>query len=390
MNSAASSLDFAKRLIGFETVSCGSNKAITDEISQWLTDLDFAIERIDYEDVKGVAKSCVLAKKGTGVGGTAYFGHTDVVPVDDWQFAPSGPFEPTVVKERLYGRGSCDMKGSIACALAAASHHSQASFAEPLYIACTADEEIGYEGARQVAERSEFYREMVEHDTLTLIGEPTELRVVHAHKGTYGFRAVSHGESAHSSTAEGLNANLAMIPFLVEMKAIHDQTESLEEWKNHEFSPPTMGWNIGVNDHTFAINIKPPQSVCTVYYRPMPGVDGRPLLDRARRAAEKCGIEFIVERCAEAVYVDSNSEHIQQLAELAGTGSAATVSYGTDGAMLRDLKRIAVIGPGSIEQAHTCDEWIDLRQLELGADFYRRVIERWCLAPVSAAARSCE
>jgi acetylornithine deacetylase len=384
MNNATSSLDFAKRLIAFDTVSRGSNEAVTDEIAQLLDDFGFDIERVDYDDAHGVRKSCVVGKKGQGQGGAAYFGHTDVVPADDWKFAPSGPFEPTVVEQRLYGRGSCDMKGSIACALAAASQQAEAEFAQPLYFACTADEEIGYEGARQVAEHSKFYREMVEHNTLVLIGEPTELRVVHAHKGTYGFRAISRGESAHSSTAEGLNANLAMIPFLVEMKAIHDETESQERWKNHEFSPPTMGWNIGVNDHTFAINIKPPQSVCTVYFRPMPGVDGGPLLERARSAAERCGIEFTVERCAEAVYVDSDADHIQELVELAGTAPASTVSYGTDGAMLRDLKRIAVVGPGSIDQAHTCDEWIDLKQLALGAEFYQRVIQKWCMAPVGA------
>ena len=95
---------------------------------------------------------------------------------------------------------------------------------QPFYITCTADEEVGYIGAKHVAEKSKLYREMVDGDARGIIGEPTMLEVVYAHKGTTGFSAVSRGRAAHSSTDKGLNANLAMIPFLAEMKVIHDET----------------------------------------------------------------------------------------------------------------------------------------------------------------------
>ena len=168
-----------------------------------------------------------------------------------------------------------------------------------------------------------------------------------------------------------------MIPFLAEMKAIHDETESDSQWMNQEFDPPTVGWNIGINDHNHAINIKAPQSRCTVYFRPMPDVDGQALMERARAAAERCGLEFIVERCADAVYVDPESSDIGSMVQIADSRPPATVAYGTDAAMFRDLRRIVVFGPGSIAQAHTCDEWISLEQMQRGADAYERVFRHW-------------
>lgn len=370
-------LQQAQALISYDSVSCRSNEPVSDYVSEQLERLGFEVERLSYQDPQGVTKCCVAGKLGDGVGGVGYFGHTDVVPVDDWAYEGGGAFEATTTDDRLYGRGSCDMKGSVAAALAAAERLTGETFPHPLYLVCTADEEIGYGGAKHVAAHSRLYREMVEHNTLAIIGEPTELQVVYAHKGSYGFRAISHGESAHSSTAEGCNANLAMIPFLVEMKAIHDQMESDSQWQNNEFSPPTISWNIGVNDHTHAINIKPPQSVCTVYFRPMPGVDGEALLTRAADAAERCGLEFRVDTKNDPLYVDPQSPHIQQLAEISGVGQPGTVSYGTDGAAFAELKRMAVVGPGSIRQAHTCDEWIALEQLHRGVDFYEQVFRRW-------------
>lgn len=270
------------------------------------------------------------------------------------------------------------MKGSVACMLAAAEQFAAGDLKYPLYIACTADEEIGYGGARQVAQRSALFREMVDGESRGIIGEPTMLEVVYAHKGTYGFRAVSRGKAAHSSTREGLNANLAMIPFLVEMKAIHDETESDSRWQADEFDPPTVSWNIGINDHTRAVNITPPQSVCTVYYRPMPGQDAEALLSRARRAAEENGIEFETAACSGPLYVDPNSAFVQEMLQLTERKTPRTVSYGTDGAVLTALRKLVVYGPGNVAQAHTHDEWIALEQLRRGTEMYARLVKAWC------------
>lgn len=372
-------LEYAQRLVGFDSVSRKSNVAVTDYVQGALSELGFETERLEYDDEYGVRKACVVGRKGpAGAGGLAYFGHTDVVPADPWFTTEHGPFTPTVKDGRLYGRGSCDMKGSVACALAAAAQFLPERIARPLYVTCTADEEIGYGGAREVARRSTLYRAMVAGQTHAIIGEPTCLEVVYAHKGTCGFHAISRGRAAHSSTNKGLNANLAMIPFLVEMKAIRDELETDPRWRNAEFDPPTMSWNIGINDHTTAVNITPPQSICTVYYRPMPGQETAPLIARARAAAERCGIEFHQRVDGPPLYVDPQSPFVQDVLKLAERPAPRTVAYGTDGVMLGELKNRVVLGPGDIAQAHTHDEWITLEQLEAGTALYSRLIEKFC------------
>ena len=371
-------LKYACELIEFESTSAVSNLPISDYLETTLQQMGFETERIEYDDPRGVRKANVVGKKGRGTGGFAYFGHTDVVPADDWFADEPGPFKPVVHENRLYGRGSCDMKGSIGCMLAAVADVPTEELTRPIYVTFTADEEVGYLGAAQVARRSSLFREMVSGQTHGIIGEPTQLDVVYAHKGAYAFAARSYGRAAHSSTREGVNANLAMIPFLVEMKQIHDETESDPAWQNSEFDPPTIRWNIGINDHTRAINITPPHSICTVYFRPMPGQDGDVLVERARRAAQACGLELEVSVAAPPLYVDPESHFIQEVMCLAGASVPRTVSYGTDGAKLTEMKNLALCGPGNIAQAHTSDEWIALEELERGMALYARFIRHWC------------
>jgi len=373
-----SALEYARQLVEFDSVSRRSNVAVTNHVEEILRGLGFHTERIDYDDAAGVRKSCVVGKKGNGTGGLAYFGHTDVVPADPWFTSEHGPFTPTVKGNRLYGRGSCDMKGSIACMLAAAAGLDDRRLTRPLYITCTADEEVGYGGARQVAQNSRFYQEMVAGESHGIVGEPTRLEVVYAHKGTYGFTVVSRGRAAHSSTNQGINANLRMIPFLAEMKAIHDELEADPAWRNPEFDPPTMSWNIGINDHTPAVNITPPQSVCTVYFRPMPGQNADSLVERARACAERLGLEFRLGSAGRPLYVDPDSAYVREVLKLADRPRPRTVAYGTDGVMFGALKNLLVLGPGDIAQAHTHDEWIELDQLDRGTALYRRLIDHFC------------
>ena len=385
MRPSLEAIDYARKLVSFESTSNLSNVAVTDYLEETLEGLGFETERLDYTDPEGVEKSNVVAKKGPGRGGFAYFGHTDVVPAEEWFSDSHGPFEPHLTEGRLYGRGSCDMKGSIACMLAAVGRIFSRDLVHPIYITCTADEEVGYGGAREVARRSRLYREMIDGEAHGVVGEPTRLGVVYGHKGTYGFKAISHGRAAHSSTSKGLNANLAMIPFLLEMKAIHDELEEDEGWHDPEFDPPTVSWNIGINDHTEVVNVTPPQSICTVSFRPTPLVDGDSLLERAKREAKRCGLEFEVIRRGPAYFVDRDSDYVREMRAVAKREMVETVSYGTDACVLREMKHLVVLGPGDISQAHTADEWIDLEQLILGTELYGRSIERWCTAAAESA-----
>jgi acetylornithine deacetylase len=371
-------VDYARDLVRFDSVSRVSNAEVSNFVEEALRRQGFDIERLEYDDNHGVRKVNILGKKGEGSGGLGYFAHTDVVPATTWRFTDHGPFDPFLRDGRLYGRGSCDMKGSLACMLAAAENWSRESLRSPVYITCTADEEIGYGGAEKVAQSSALFQEMVAGDTRGIIGEPTRLEVVHAHKGTYGFTVVSRGRAAHSSTNEGLNANLAMIPFLQDMKRMHDELENDPEWHHPAFSPRTLSWNIGINDHTAAVNITAPQSVCTVYFRPMPGQNADELIERARRSAQRHGLEFKVNWRGQPLWIEPDAPLVREALRLAGKPAARTVAYGTDGAMFTALKNMIVLGPGDIAQAHTDDEWIDLNQVKLGVALYSRMIEAWC------------
>ena len=378
--SEATAIKYLEQLVAFDSTSRNSNCEITSHIRGILQNLGFQCETVDYVDRKGVNKSNVVAKKGDGLGGLAYFAHSDVVPADDWQFADSGPFAPLVKGDRFYGRGSCDMKGSISCMLSAIEMMGDQPFHRPLYFVCTGDEEIGFLGAKEVVRRSSLYREAVEHQAKAIVGEPTSLQVVYGHKGIVGIRVRSEGRAAHSSTREGVNANLAMIPFLAEMKKMYDETNSDPNWKNEQFDPPTISWNIGINDFTLAYNITPAQSVCTVSFRHMPGQNADALIDRVRITAKEHGLGFEVDSRGEPFLTDPNSEMVQQALQISGQTEPKTVSYGTDGGEFSELNEVIVCGPGSIAQAHTVDEWIDLQQLRKGTLLYHDFIRQWCVA----------
>ena len=380
-------IQFLSQLIAFPTVSRVSNVEITDYLQNMLTDWGGVCERIDFLDPEGVTKSNLIAKFGTGTGGLAYFCHTDVVPADNWNVSstpfssnelPSNPFTLQLLENRVYGRGSCDMKGSIACFLSALKHAIGNSLKFPVYFIATADEEVGYKGASQVVEHSNLYQEMVEHNTPGIIGEPTELQVVHAHKGVCGLKITSHGIAAHSSTNLGRNANLKMIPFLQEMKAIYDESITDPVWSNQEFSPPDISLNIGINDYTYARNITPGISICTLFFRPVPGFDIEALLARIRLSAESNHLDLSLESLAYPMYRDPRGDFVQQTLMLFNQSTSQTVSYGTDGAVYAGLKNLLVLGPGSIKQAHTDNEFIELEQLTLGENCYLKMIQSFC------------
>lgn len=374
------SLRYAKRLIGFDTTSRKSNRLINQYLEMKLTKHGFVVEKIEYLDPRGVRKVNLIAKKG-GVernGGLAYFGHTDVVPAKTWFTQDFGPFEATEDNDRLYGRGSCDMKGSIACMLTAAQQFDWDELKQPLYFVVTADEEVGFAGARAVVAESKLYREMVDHGTKAIIGEPTSLEVVHSHKGSVKIVATAHGKAGHSSGRKGDNSNLRMIPFLAEMKAIYDETEREAKWQNEMFDPPTLSWNIGIKDNAPALNVTASKSVCTMYLRPMPGVDVTPLLERVRHCADEHRIELSIDNWGQGMFVSPGSEFVLETLKLAHRQKSKTVSYGTDGGVLSELEHKIVFGPGSIAQAHTDDEWISLEQLNLGTEMYQKMIRHWC------------
>ncbi|WP_437225376.1 M20 family metallopeptidase [Planctomicrobium sp. SH661] len=372
-------LEYAGELIEFDSVSSKSNVPVTECVQGWLKQLGFEVERVDYVDPEGIPKANVIGKLGSGTGGMAFFGHTDVVPATNWKFTEHGPFTPTLKESRLYGRGSTDMKGPIACMLAAVSQVRSRKLRAPIYLCCTADEEVGMAGALHVQTRSQLFREIVAGQSKSIVGEPTRLEVVHGHKGGCGVRITSKGIAAHSSTRNGINANWKMIPFLVEMQKLYEELETDPRWRNNDFDPPTMTMNLGISDHNAAMNITAARSVCTIYYRAMPKMDTDPILRRIETTAKSLGLEFELKFRARPFYRHPDSPFVQECLEFSQRNEPRTVAYGTDAAHFHELQNCIVMGPGDIAQAHTHDEWVQLADLDLGTTTYGRMLERWCL-----------
>ena len=376
-------LQLTKQLVAFVSPSHVSNVEVSNFIADRLRILGFDLEMVEYQDDRGVSKLNVVGRKGPNNDnndqpGLAYFCHSDVVPAETWT-GPGEAFVATEHEGRLYGRGSCDMKGSAACMMTAVERLQDETLQAPLYFVCNADEEVSYGGAKQLVAKSQIYRDMVQRQTRALIGEPTELSVVNGHKGICKLVIVSHGEAAHSATRAGRNANVEMIPFLQDLKAIYDVTENDTNWQNADFDPPTLSLNIGLNDHNHAINVKSAQSICTVFFRPLPNVDDSPLIERISQAAVQHGLEFTMPSRCDAVWTSVDNSFVRESLEIAAEDTAKTVCYGTDGGELTELENKIVCGPGSIEQAHKSDEWIDLKQLDAGTDLYEKFVRRWCL-----------
>jgi acetylornithine deacetylase len=374
-------VEIAKSLVAFHSVSSRSNGPVNDWVEAFLVDNGFTVERLEYRDANQELKVNLVAKRPpstrTERGGVCYLAHTDVVPADDWACDFCGPFEPTVRDRRLYGRGSCDMKGSLACALAAVEKIAVQEQKAPLYFVVTADEEINMLGAKHVGRESHHFREMVSTNTIGIIGEPTELQVIHAHKGGQTLTLTAHGKSAHSSSRDGVNANYALIPALSKLLDLYHRSENDPNLQNPTFDPPTLSWNMVIRNQPYASNVTPSRADVVIFIRPMPGVDHAPLVKQVSDLAEQAALEFHCSQPAPPLYVDPNCESITGMLELTGHARAGTVCYATDGSPLQHLKRLVVCGPGSIQQAHRNDEWIALEQLDRGTDLYLRAFRRW-------------
>ena len=396
MSVLQSSVDLLQRLVSHASVSSSSNVAVSDAVSERLENLGFRIERSDYLDDHGVQKVNLVARRdpqanvasqphamtseaaSRQAGGLAYFCHTDVVPADRWNGPGGDPFCGVVDDERIYGRGSCDMKGSLVAMISAVARIAASQQRAPIWIVCTADEEVGFVGAKNMVRHSNEYRAIVDAQPLAIIGEPTQLEVVHAHKGIVGVRITSRGRAAHSSTTAGINANKAMVPMLQTLLEIDERTQGDERYLDRRFDPPVLSWNFGVSDGCSAVNVTPGQSVAWISLRPMPEINGQDLLQEVSERAHSLGLEFKVFEGGSPLWIDPKSTAIRELCAIAG-GVPKTVCYGTDGGEFNELRHRVVCGPGDIAQAHTTDEWLALDQLAKGIDLYEKAIHRWCV-----------
>ncbi len=385
----------ARQLIAIDSVTSAPNTQVSDYLADTLTGLGFDVVRLPYIDSHGTSKVTLAAKRTASrsgvapesddssvgladdLGGIGFFCHSDVVSVDGWDCPHGGPFSAAVANQRLWGRGACDMKGPIAAALSAISRVEPSRQRAPIYFFVTGDEECGMAGARLLTVQSDFYRELVDARGVGLICEPTALQVVNAHKGGCHLDVTSKGVAAHSSSAEGRNANWPMIPFLHFLWQLNARCESESRFQNAKFSPPTLTLNLVIENQPQSSNITVGQSTCRIFFRPMPATDWQFVLDEILKAAEQMQLQVHALPPLAPLDTPLDSSLVQTALCVLGQSAPQVVSYATDGCCFEQLSELIVIGPGNIDQAHRPDEWIELEQLRRGVDVYQRLLEHY-------------
>ncbi len=379
---AARSIDILARLVAFDTTSRGSNLALIEYVEAELAKLGVTGRRVPNEHGD---KTNLFATIGPNVeGGVVLSGHTDVVPVDGQPWT-SDPWTLTRKGERLYGRGTCDMKGFLALALAAAPELAKTSLNRPVHLAFSYDEEVGCLGAPSMI--AVIARELP-RPAAVIVGEPTSMQAVRGHKGIAAFKVTVSGREAHSSlTHLGVSAVMAAVKL---MGLLTELSEKLERDSDpaSPFTPKGATLTIGQVNGGTAVNILARECVFWFDLRTPPGMDPlailAPFMDAARvmdgelkARAEEAGVRVENRSITPplAPEADGAAEQIARL--LAGdNGPARVVSYAAEAGQFQGAGFSTVIcGPGSIDQAHQPDEYVDIVQMERGAQFMGRLIE---------------
>ncbi|MBU4433948.1 MAG: acetylornithine deacetylase [Alphaproteobacteria bacterium] len=379
-------IDVLAKLVAFDTTSRLSNLALIEWVEAYLSDLGVTSRRVPNSDG---TKSNLLASIGPAVeGGVVLSGHTDVVPVDGQPWS-TDPFVLTQKDGRLYGRGTCDMKGFLALALAAAPDLAAATLSRPVHLAFSYDEEVGCLGAPDMI--AVIARDLP-RPALVVVGEPTDMVAVSGHKGIASFRVTVSGREAHSSlTHLGVSANMAAIKLMAGLVEL-SETLAREADPASPFTPKGASLTIGQVHGGTAVNILARECVFIFDLRTPPGMDPMAILaeffakatamdGELKARAPEAGVK--VERRsltpAFAPEVDGVAEAFAR--RMAGdNGPARVVPYAAEAGQFQGAGFSTVIcGPGSIDQAHQPDEFVEISQMQRGAAFMARLVEELSL-----------
>ena len=382
----ASPVEMIRRLVAFDTTSSKSNLALIDDVRGYLA--AHGVESRLIPDESG-AKANLFATIGPAVeGGVALAGHTDVVPVEGQPWS-SEPFTLAERGGKLYGRGTSDMKSFIAIALALVPEFQKRGLKRPLHLCLSYDEEVGCFGMPRLLAR--LGRELPK-PALAIIGEPTEMKVVHAHKGVWSQSTTITGRDGHSSAPQrGVNAILYMGRFIAYLEQLG---ERLREQglrgvpPGLEFDPPWSTVGIGRIRGGTAMNIIP--RTCTLDWevRVLPGVEPASiraevdawlrdeLLPQLRRDAPEASIVTEKIAAVPALQPEENGAAETLALRLTGANRAVTAAFASEAGQFQETGISAVMcGPGSIAQAHQPDEFISLEQVAAGEAFLRRLAD---------------
>lgn len=379
---SARAIDILAKLVAFDTTSRRSNLELIQWVERYLAELNVPTRRVPNADG---TKSNLMAMIGPAVdGGVVLSGHTDVVPVDGQPWS-SDPWVLTERDGRLYGRGTCDMKGFLALALAAAPDLAQTNLRKPVHLAFSYDEEVGCLGAPDMID---VIARETPRPALVVVGEPTDMVAVRAHKGIASFKVTVTGREAHSSlTHLGVSANMAAIKLMAMLVALSEKLER-EADPDSPFTPKGATLTIGQVNGGTAVNILARECVFIFDLRTPAGMDPVALLSDFFAMASALDAEIKARAPEGGVKVERRSltpafaPEEDGVAEafarkLAGdNGPARVVPYAAEAGQFQGAGFSTVIcGPGSIDQAHQPDEYVEVSQMQRGAAFMRRLIE---------------
>jgi acetylornithine deacetylase len=379
-------LEILKALVGFDTTSRGSNLPLIEWVEAYLDKLEIPHRRVP--NAEGTKSNLIATLGPETEGGVVLSGHTDVVPVDgqDWS---SDPWTLTERDGRLYGRGTCDMKGFLALALAAAPELA-ASARRPVHLALSYDEEVGCLGAPSMIEV--IGRELP-RPALVIVGEPTDMVAVNGHKGIATFTVTVRGKEAHSSqTQAGVSAIMAAIPLMAGLQALARRLKQ-EADPASPFTPKGATLTIGVVQGGTASNILARECQFLFDLRCPPGLDPMAILAPfeaevaaldagLKTRAPEAGVEMVRRSLTPPLAPEPDGAAEAFVRRLAGdNGPPRAVSFAAEAGQFQEAGYSTVIcGPGSIAQAHQPDEYVELSQMQRGASFMRRLIE-WAQSP---------
>jgi acetylornithine deacetylase len=377
-----SSRDILARLVAFDTTSRNSNVGLIEFVRDYLA--GHGIDARVSLDATG-KKANLHALVGPDVaGGIALSGHVDTVPVDG-QAWTADPFTLREAEGRLFARGSADMKGFIACMLAAVPRLKGRKLAKPVHLFVTHDEETTMEGARRmVAELDAAPR-----PACCVVGEPTLMQPVMAHKGKLSLRVVVRGKPGHSSEpSKGVNAVHAAAEAVAWVVARARERASTGPF-DPQFDPPYTSIHVGTIAGGTILNIIPEHAEFTMEWRNIPADDLEvefavlrkhvaAVLEPGMKAVDaKTGFSYEVIDSIPGLALPARDPLVAMVQQASGSNSLGSVSYGTEGGLYERAGIPTIVcGPGSIAQAHQPDEWIAASQLLACDAFIDRLAER--------------
>jgi len=364
------SIAILEDLISFDTTSINPNLELMEYITNLLK--KYGIHSQIIPDETGTKANLYATVGPSDRSGIMLSGHTDVVPVDgqDWS---RKPFELTRSGKRLYGRGTTDMKGFVACSIAAAVSASQGELKTPLHLAFSYDEEIGCVGVHSMID---MLANAPVRPAMCIVGEPTSLRVATGHKGKTGLYAECVGREGHSALAPyALNAIYLATDFINVIRRI--QEEIIENGHHDgDYDVPYSTLHVGKINAGVALNIVPNSCRVAFEIRNVAEDDPQSILDRITRETDKI-IALARKDVPEAdIRIETFNQYpglntrgdekvVDFVKSLTGANGTCKVAFGTEGGLFSQKLGIPTVicGPGSMEQGHKPDEYIEIDQM---------------------------